>query len=842
MGRYLRLLALEQWVDLGQENLADGDYVLRSVADPDNRMYESANKTDTTREGPGDNEGVTPLRIGGGNLVDMSAPSGTVAVNDVDPETTSSQVKLKLLGRDDVLSQPGDVENVDQVKVSNDGVTWATYAYNGANSTTMRLDWDLADTSYGGRATNGTKTVYAQFHDRKGNWSATETDTIELTSGTPPPPKPDSGYAAAVRGDGPAAWWRVGERSATLADSEVGPYDGSYVNGVSLGLASLLAGDRDNDSILLDGNKYMRVPHADALSFGTAFSLEAWIRPSEIPPAGGWASVVSKQNAYSLQFNGPRLEVTVVQGSGPTGRKRLQAPAGAIEPGRTYHVVATYDGAQQRLYIDGKEVASASLSGPADPTGHSLLVGSWDGAGEFFHGNLDEPAVYGSALSPARVQAHFDAGSTQPPPPPDVAAPTELKATASSSSQINLTWADKATDETGYVVERSTNASFTSPTRVTLAPNTASYADTGLLASTTYHYRIKAVKDAKSSDWSSTQSATTASPPPVAPPTGLAAKAVSASTVDLAWTDNATDETAHVLERSTDTGFTSPTVVNLPANARSYSDTNASPSTAYHYRVKAVRGGTSSTWSNAANVTTPSPPPPPRPAYAPTVVGDGPVGYWRLGERSGISAADEKKAVTGTYLGGPVLGAPSLLASDPSNTAARFDGVNDSVRFPTAASFNLTNRMTLEAWIQPRAVPPAGRWASVVAKAESYSLQFNGPRLEFTIVQSGVRQRLQAAAGAVVAGRKYHVVGTFDGTTRRLFINGTQVASARLAGGASTTSRVLRIGTWDGTGGEMLNGTVDDVAVYGKALPSRSGCVSLQRRRGAGCNAAAIGS
>ena len=49
----------DQWIDLGTSRLADGKYVLRSIADPKNVLYESANKNDTSREGQKANEGVT---------------------------------------------------------------------------------------------------------------------------------------------------------------------------------------------------------------------------------------------------------------------------------------------------------------------------------------------------------------------------------------------------------------------------------------------------------------------------------------------------------------------------------------------------------------------------------------------------------------------------------------------------------------------------------------------------------------------------------------------------------------------------------------------------------------
>jgi len=79
------------------------------------------------------------------------------------------------------------------------------------------------------------------------------------------------------------------------------------------------------------------------------------------------------------------------------------------------------------------------------------------------------------------------AATTQATP----AAPTNLVATAVSSSKINLTWTDNATNEAGFKLERSTNGgTFAQVT--TLGANTTSYSNTNLTASTAYTYRIRA--------------------------------------------------------------------------------------------------------------------------------------------------------------------------------------------------------------------------------------------------------------------------------------------------------------------------------------------------------------
>ena len=304
-------------------------------------------------------------------------------------------------------------------------------------------------------------------------------------------------------------------------------------------------------------------------------------------------------------------------------------------------------------------------------------------------------------------------------------------------------------------------------------------------------------------------SASTAS---LAAPSGLTASARSPSQVDLGWFDNSVGETGQVLERSTDAAFTSPTTIAVSANQQSYSDTTLAAGTTYWYRVKAVNGATSSAYSNVAQVSTPA-----AASYAASVIADRPVSYWRLGETSGTIAGDITVANPGTYNGPPTLGATSLLGTDQTDAAVGFDGAGDDVRVGQSGSLDITGPVTLEAFVKPTSLPAAGSIRSIVAKTGSYALQLNGPTVEFTLLQLGVNRRLQAPAGTIAAGGTYHVVGTYDGATQRLYVNGRLVASAALTGAADVTINGVRIASWNGTQ-QFFVGTIDEAAIYNKAL------------------------
>ncbi len=95
--------------------------------------------------------------------------------------------------------------------------------------------------------------------------------------------------------------------------------------------------------------------------------------------------------------------------------------------------------------------------------------------------------------------------------------------------------------------------------------------------------------------------------PTPAAATALTATVSGVSTINLAWTDNATNESGYVVERRTGPDGAWIQIASLGVNATSFSNTGVSPGTSYFYRVRALNGsGTSGTNLNgvASAVTT----------------------------------------------------------------------------------------------------------------------------------------------------------------------------------------------------------------------------------------------
>ncbi len=90
------------------------------------------------------------------------------------------------------------------------------------------------------------------------------------------------------------------------------------------------------------------------------------------------------------------------------------------------------------------------------------------------------------------------------------APPTNLTATAVSKSQINLTWSDNSTNETGFYIERCKGSTCTNFARIaTVGANVTSFANTGLSKNTTYRYRVQAYNASGVSAYSNIAAATT---------------------------------------------------------------------------------------------------------------------------------------------------------------------------------------------------------------------------------------------------------------------------------------------------------------------------------------------
>jgi Fibronectin type III domain/Beta-propeller repeat len=185
--------------------------------------------------------------------------------------------------------------------------------------------------------------------------------------------------------------------------------------------------------------------------------------------------------------------------------------------------------------------------------------------------------------------------------------PTALTAIPVSSTQINLSWIDNASNEIGFKVMRGPTSSGPWSQIGTTGADVTSYASTGLSGSTTYYYRVRAYKVGSNSNYSNTAWATTSAGVDTTAPsvsTGLTASAVSCSQNDLVWAAS-TDNTGGSGLKGYNVYENGAFLKQVPAPATS--DSGLAASTAFSYTVSAVdNANNESAQSTVAAATTPA--------------------------------------------------------------------------------------------------------------------------------------------------------------------------------------------------------------------------------------------
>lgn len=193
------------------------------------------------------------------------------------------------------------------------------------------------------------------------------------------------------------------------------------------------------------------------------------------------------------------------------------------------------------------------------------------------------------------------------------------------------------------------------------------------------------------------------------------------------------------------------------------------------------------------------------------------MGFWALDEASGLSILDGSGYGNNGNISGGVQWVQGV-----SGSALRFDGSTGAVSINGAASLDLSAALTVSAWVRPERVATQ----TVLKKATNsavdgyeIAIALDGrPFFRVNQTTSGNTFRVDAPSAASTDGSTWvHLVGTFDGDRLRLYVDGQEVGSIAGPAAVALNDLPLMIGHQPG-GGHPLQGTVDDVRVYDRAL------------------------
>ena len=182
-------------------------------------------------------------------------------------------------------------------------------------------------------------------------------------------------------------------------------------------------------------------------------------------------------------------------------------------PGRHGRSPAARSTCPGRTWRTKPDTRSNARPVPAAPTAQIATVGAgvitYSNTGS---GRRTRPTTIGyerptpGVIPPTRTKRMRPRSTAVP------SAPSGLAATAVSTSQINLSWTDNVTNETGFKIERKTGGGGTYAEIATVGAGVTTYSDTGLTEATTYFYRVRATNAVGDSAYSNEANATTLPP------------------------------------------------------------------------------------------------------------------------------------------------------------------------------------------------------------------------------------------------------------------------------------------------------------------------------------------
>lgn len=196
---------------------------------------------------------------------------------------------------------------------------------------------------------------------------------------------------------------------------------------------------------------------------------------------------------------------------------------------------------------------------------------------------------------------------------------------------------------------------------------------------------------------------------------------------------------------------------------------------------------------------------------------DSPVAYWRLGEASGTTAADEVGIRPGTYEGGFTLGQTGAISGD-ANKAVILDGVNGSHISIGSVGSGLT-AFTFETWFKTSL--DARR--ALFGTTNSYALAIGDLRLRGA---QTIRCNLAATLDGYISGVNFsdsawhHFACVWPGgTSFSMYWDGQPKTVTHTVQTATTFGgpTVVRLGNWGGQN-LQLAGSMDEAAFYHAAL------------------------
>ncbi len=192
-----------------------------------------------------------------------------------------------------------------------------------------------------------------------------------------------------------------------------------------------------------------------------------------------------------------------------------------------------------------------------------------------------------------------------------------------------------------------------------------------------------------------------------------------------------------------------------------------------------------------------------------SLLGSDLVGWWNFNEGSGTTARD----ISGYDNHGTIIGATYVDGvPGTGGTALEFDGVGDYVDAGNTSNLKGFNVLSISAWVKRETTEGN---SFIVGKEGIYKIDVNSTDKVRFLTGENWSGSVLISNSALIPNQWYHIVATYDGSIKRIYINGQQDNDRETSGEVGTNNNIVGIG---GRPADKWKGLIDDVRIYSRAL------------------------
>jgi hypothetical protein len=590
--------------------------------------------------------------------------------------------------------------------------------------------------------------------------------------------------------------WTLDETSGTTAaDSTLDLNHGTYTGGVTLNQSGAYGGAIAAD---FDGNNdYVSIPDDSTLKPTSALSITGWVR-GDAWGSGTEVDIVLRKgegnpNNYQLAIADGQAALYLDDSDGGGIRSTT-----TLDTDEWYHIAATWDGSNVRVYVNGTLETTAARTGTIGTDTRTLYLGGRGGA-DLFDGRLDDVRLYNRALSIEEIaamqisastglMAHwtFDEGSGT------TIADSTTNSHDASFNTGSPAWNSKCSGDVFLQFSGSndadTNTAFDPPATGSLSfwyKDEAPFSAVERLFGLGTDWEVRLVSGRLRFDVSIVD--------------GFDGPATIAN--DAEW-----HHVVVVYNSTSDTYSLYVDGESIQSGSMAFVDVSAA---IFYFGASPTNFG--ERFSGSLNDLR---------IYdyelslSEIAALSGVIGRWRLDESSGSVAVDSSvNANHGTYLNTPTLGVNGAFPTT-TNTAVELNGSDESVTTGQSLLNNLTE-FTIAGWVRPDQVTNETSFFGQNDLVE-VGIRYGTNQVHFWTASGGEIN----VTGELPIGQWTHIAAVGDSSGLKLYINGIEAISG--GSGPSnygTSSYHFKIGegVYEASGNH-LDGRVDDVRLLDRAL------------------------